>query len=145
MPAESVYIFDACALIALLQSETGAERIEAVLQDQNSKCLIHAINLCEVAYDSIRRDQSVSISEWLDMVKGFGLEVYWSIDFNLLNRAAYLKAHWRRVSLADCFALALVEARKGKLLTSDHHELDPLVLAGVTAIEFFRDRAQCQG
>ena len=99
MPDESIYIFDACALIALIEHEPGYER----LNTQNA-----------------------------------GLRVCWNTDIALLTRAAEHKARWRRVSLADCFALALAQTLGGILLTSDHHEFDPLVSAGVKSIEFFR-------
>lgn len=138
MPNESIRIFDACALVALLQRETGVENIESILTDPHSVCLIQAINLCEAAYDSLRRDQSVSIAEWITVVESFGLQVYWHIDQEILADAAGLKAQWRRISLADCFALALAHHLQGTLLTSDHHEFDPLVSAGERSISFFR-------
>ena len=34
MPTESVYIFDACAIIALLDAEPGAEVVEKLLADE---------------------------------------------------------------------------------------------------------------
>ena len=39
---------DACALIAYLRKEPGAEVVPAVLTDASNTCLIHAVNLCEV-------------------------------------------------------------------------------------------------
>jgi predicted nucleic acid-binding protein len=56
----------------------------------------------------------------------------------LWQKAAQIKADWRKVSLADCFALALAIREKGTLVTSDHHELDPLAKAGLCEFRFIR-------
>ena len=45
---------------------------------------------------------------------------------------------WRRVSLADCFAIALALLENGTVLTSDHHELDPIAQADLCPIRFIR-------
>jgi len=39
LPAESaVYVFDACAIIALLDDEPGAEVVETLLAGENHRC-----------------------------------------------------------------------------------------------------------
>jgi predicted nucleic acid-binding protein len=43
-----------------------------------------------------------------------------------------------RISLADCFALALAERVGGTLVTSDHHEFDPIVPLAICPILFIR-------
>jgi len=138
LPAESIYIFDACALIALIEREPGYERLETLLRDPAVESYIHAINLCEVLYDALRRRPDVSSHRVVANTQNAGLRVCWNTDIALLTRAADHKARWRRVSLADCFALALAQTLGGILLTSDHHEFDPLVSAGVKSIGFFR-------
>ncbi|NOT60006.1 MAG: hypothetical protein HOP19_07245 [Acidobacteria bacterium] len=42
-----------------------------------------------------------------------------------------------KLSFADCFAVTLAQHAGGQLITSDHHELDPLAAAGFP-ITFFR-------
>jgi predicted nucleic acid-binding protein len=59
-----------------------------------------------------------------------------SIDF--WQMAGALKATVRRISLADCFAVALAQATGGSVLTSDHHEFDPLAERGVCSVTFIR-------
>jgi predicted nucleic acid-binding protein len=44
----------------------------------------------------------------------------------------------RRVSLADCCALALARRLGACLVTADRHEFEPLLSAGVSKIEFIR-------
>ncbi len=138
MPAESLYIFDACALIALIEREPGHDRLENLLRDPAVESHIHAINLCEVLYDGLRRRPNASTHTVIANARNAGLHICWNTDIALLARAADCKAHWRRISLADCFALALAETLGSVLLTSDHHEFDSLVAAGATNIDFFR-------
>jgi len=40
--------------------------------------------------------------------------------------------------LADCLALALAILENGTVLTSDHHELDPIAQAAICPIRFIR-------
>jgi predicted nucleic acid-binding protein len=67
---------------------------------------------------------------------GVVLEDAWSSA--LWRSAGQLKAEWRRVSLADCFALALAIHGGGTLVTSDHHELEPIARAGLCPFLFIR-------
>ena len=48
-------VLDACAIIAYLRDEEGADAVEAIFMDDND-CVVHAINLCEVYDDCVRRD-----------------------------------------------------------------------------------------
>ena len=48
------YVLDACALIAWLRDEAGADQVEALLLDNGATVMIHAVNLCEVYYDCLR-------------------------------------------------------------------------------------------
>jgi predicted nucleic acid-binding protein len=49
-----------------------------------------------------------------------------------------LKSTHRRVSLADCAALALAIDLNAILLTADRHELEPLHATGICKLEFIR-------
>jgi len=49
-----------------------------------------------------------------------------------------LKAIHRRVSLADCFAVALANKLGATILTADHHEFDALADQGICAVGFIR-------
>ena len=42
------YVLDACAMIAYLRSEPGAEVVSHLLKQPAGRCAAHAINLCEV-------------------------------------------------------------------------------------------------
>ena len=53
------------------------------------------------------------------------------------QRVGGLKARGR-ISLADCFCIVLAQELSGEVVTSDHHEFDPLVPLGIVPIRFIR-------
>jgi uncharacterized protein with PIN domain len=138
LAVEAVYVFDACAFIALLEDEPGSAVVEALLKDPSNRCLIHAVNACEVYYDLCRRGDLEGAASLDSIFSGYGLALLDTMPPALWRRAGDLKAAWRRVSLADCFALALAIQENATLVTSDHHELDPIAEAGVCPIRFIR-------
>jgi len=138
LPARPVFVLDACAFIALLEDEPGADRVEEILAEPDHRCLIHAVSACEVYYDLRRRGNTEDAESIEAIFAGYGLELLETLPSQLWRLAGDLKAAWRRVSLADCFALALTIQEKGTLVTSDHHELDPVAEAGVCPLLFIR-------
>jgi uncharacterized protein with PIN domain len=135
---EGVYVFDSCALVALLQREPGAEVVAEVLKDPQNRCLIHAVNVCEVYYDLYRRSGEEDASTLEEILADMGIELVETIPSALWRTAGKLKAEWRRVSLADCLALALAILENGTILTSDHHELDRIAEAAICPLRFIR-------
>jgi len=135
---DGIYLFDSCALIALLQREPGAEVVAEILKDPRNRCLIHAVNVCEVYYDLYRRSGEEDASALEEILADMGVELVETIPSSLWRTAGKLKAEWRRVSLADCLALALAILENGTVLTSDHHELDPIAQAAICPIRFIR-------
>ncbi len=138
MSADSLYVLDSCAVIAFLQQEPGAEVVAEVLKNPRNRCLIHAVNICEVYYDIYRRAGEKDASALERILADAGIELVDTIPADLWRTAGKLKAEWRRVSLADCFALALALLEDGSVLSSDHHELDPIAQAAVCPIQFIR-------
>lgn len=137
MGAEGIYVFDACAVVALMQREPGADVVAGFLKSGN-RCLIHAINACEVYYDLYRRSGPEDASALGKLLVTSGIELIETMSTGLWQAAGRLKAEWKRVSLADCFAMALADQEGGILVTSDHHELDRVAEAEVCQIEFIR-------
>lgn len=138
MPAETVYVFDACAVVALLKTEAGANVVEDLLRGEGNRCLVHAINVCEIYYDLYRRDGEEIADGLEEILDAYGFELAEEVPSDLWRGAGKLKGHWGRISLADCFALALAVQEKGTLVTSDHHELDRLAQANVCPFCFIR-------
>jgi PIN domain nuclease of toxin-antitoxin system len=136
VPADAPCILDACAIIAYMQDEPGADEVAQLLETQ--KCLIHAINLCEVYYDLLRRSRPEAADGLESLMLAGGCEIHTGVSSPLWKQAGRLKVELGRVSLADSFALAFSLQEQGILITADHHEFDPIAAAGVCPIRFIR-------
>jgi predicted nucleic acid-binding protein len=121
-----------------LDAEPGVKVVEAILEEKSCRCLIHVLNVCEIYYHVLRRADKKQAAKLPALLESYGFELVDSLPRALWQDASNLKAEWRRVSLADCFALALAIRRKATLVTSDHHEFDPVAQAGLCPIRFIR-------
>ena len=125
-------------MIAYLNGEVGGDVVESALLDKDSECLAHAINLCEVFYIFHRAGGAVAATKALSDLSNVGVAERNDFDSAFWQQVGSLKSVHRKVSLADCCAITLTQQVRATLLTSDHHELDPLAAAGVCAIKFIR-------
>lgn len=117
-------------MIAYLRGEQGSEIIESILLNENNLCIAHAINLCEVYYDFIKvTDEKIAETAISDLIS-VGIMVIESMDSYLWKEAGRIKAK-NRISLADCFALALAIKERATLVTSDRQEFEPVVEKGI--------------
>ena len=119
---------DACAVIAFLNDEDGAHKVEQLLSqgDQASNTLfMHEINLLEIYY-GVYRDESKELAEQT-YAKLFDLPIKFvtGLRENVFKEAGRLKAVYK-ISLADSIALAEAKIRRIPLVTCDHHEFDPI-------------------
>ncbi len=134
---EPLIVLDACALIAFLNDEPGADHVDQILQ-HTPAVYISAINLLEIAYDAIRTTgDDNAANEIIDAVSQLPIDVCWHIDRNIIEIAARFKSS-HRISLADSIALAHAEHQNAPLATSDHHEFEPLEAAGLARILWIR-------
>ena len=133
------YILDACAIISLIKNEDGAIIVRKALEADNNICFVHAVNLCEVYYDCLRCYGKEPAELLVTNLIEAGIVVRSDMDMDFWKSAGVLKARGR-ISLADCFAIALAEREDAILLTSDHHEFEPLLaIPGFPAkVQFIR-------
>ena len=120
------YVLDACAVIAFINDEEGAEIIEKILLGavkKENKVIINKINLLEIYYNFLREYDSETLKEAYRRIISLPMEINDLLNDDLFYKAARLKATYR-ISLADSIALAEASIRKAELLTSDHHEFD---------------------
>ena len=131
------YALDGCAMIALFRNEAGAKVVEELINDKCNKCYAHAINLIEVYYH-VARDHGETIADQvLEYLESIGIIVSRDIDQLFVEQVGKLKTRGR-ISLADCFCIALAQRIGGTVVTSDHHEFDALVSLGIVPILFIR-------
>jgi PIN domain nuclease of toxin-antitoxin system len=121
-----VYILDACALIALLSDEDGADKVATAYNEADSnnvKIMMNVVNLLEVYYDFYRAYNKDTADEMIAHVEASKINIVNKIDKILLTEAGRIKAIYK-VSLADSIVIAQTIVTDGILLTSDHHELE---------------------
>jgi PIN domain nuclease of toxin-antitoxin system len=97
------YTLDACALLAFLNDEEGADIVEDILDRSITGdvfLFMSIINLLEVYYGELR-DKGVEIARTvLDMVQHYSITVINTISEQVFSEAARLKATYK-ISLAD--------------------------------------------
>lgn len=133
-----IYVTDASALIALIQDEPGADLVEALLGSGIDTCLVHAVNLCEAYYDFVRASDVGRADELIAGLMDTGLVVREDMDAAFWQRAGLYKANVKRVSLADCFCMALADRLDAEIVTADHHEFDTIAEQGLCRVTFIR-------
>ncbi len=133
-----ICVLDACSQIAFLRREPGSSVVDSLLSDCENMCVTHAVNLCEVYYDVLRSDNVSEARQAADDLAALGIQVRYDMDTEFWQLAGNLKVNPGRLSLADCFALALTIRTGGTLVTSDHHEFDRIEKLGLCPILFIR-------
>jgi PIN domain nuclease of toxin-antitoxin system len=133
-----IIVLDAGAIIAHMRDEMGADKVEEIMTNPGHTCYVHAINLCEVYYDAHRTFGEPAAIEILNDLSRMGVITNTDLSRAFLYRAGRIKAVHRRVSLADCFAIALAQSLNGNVLTCDHHEFDAVAAANLCPVTFIR-------
>ncbi len=131
-------ILDACAVIAFFQNEAGAENVENIIFDSNNNCMIHAINSCEVYYDFYRSAGETKANKVIEDLENLNIAIRYDMTAHFCQQVGRYKARIKRISLADCFALALANQEKGILVTSDRKEFEPVISLDICQINFIR-------
>jgi len=93
--------------------------------------------MCEVYYEFHRASGEIAQEAVQDLMV-IGVQLRDDLSTEFWQNAGALKARYRRISLADCFAVTLAQTTGGCLLTSDHHEFDPLVALNLCTVSFIR-------
>ena len=125
----SRYVLDACALIAYLNDENGAETVGNIfhqtLSERTSIVVMGIVNLLEVYYGVLRDVGAYKADEVLKECRSLPIGIISGISYDVFREAGRIKAYYR-VSLADSLALGLALTTGGSLLTADHHEFDAI-------------------
>ena len=134
------HVLDACALLAFLNDEEGADKIEELLDLSiagNTIVSMSIVNLLEVYYGELR-DKGGDIAQVvLDMVQHYSVNIIHTVSEQAFHEAARLKATYR-ISIADCIGLATTVELSGQFVSSDHHELDMIAAREPIPILWFR-------
>jgi len=121
----STYVLDAFALIAYLEDEPGAERIDKIFQevkDKKAHVCISIINLGEVIYNTERRYGLAKAQDALALIQRLPIEVL-PADNQTVLTAAHIKAN-HPISYADAFVVVAAQKLNGIIMTGDPEFLD---------------------
>jgi PIN domain nuclease of toxin-antitoxin system len=122
-----IFVLDACALIALLNGENGADKVLDAYKKADideAKIIMNRINLLEVYYGFYHDKGEEYAKKVINSVEQSIITIS-EFDKNIFPIAGRLKASYK-ISLADSIALAQT-ILDGELLTADHHEFDAIV------------------
>jgi uncharacterized protein len=114
-------LLDSYAVLAYLNGEYGAEKVQVAMQearDSEAPLLISEINVGEV-YSILSRKRGMDKADYFidTILPGLPVQVL-PIDFPLVIEAARLKAQYP-LSYADCFAAAIAIRASASILTGD--------------------------
>jgi PIN domain nuclease of toxin-antitoxin system len=134
-----IFVLDACALVALLKKEKGADIVASIYQKAVNKSVnlyVNRLNLLELYY-GFYRDKGEAFA--LHLVKSVERSPIFISEFDreIFLEAGRLKATYK-ISLADSVVLAQAIILNGSVITADHHEFD--AIEGKENIRFTRIR-----
>lgn len=126
------YVLDACALIAYISDEEGAQVVETLLAG-NNQIIVSIINVYEVYYDALRTSGIDRANSILKDIERLPVKIIKHISKETILEAAKFKINYS-ISLADSFVLGLAVLLNASIVTSDHHEFD--VIEKKTSLNF---------
>jgi predicted nucleic acid-binding protein len=114
------FILDSFALLAYLQDEPAAPRVETLLENaKKEKCrlMISVINLGEILYITERRGGVSKAQDALALIQQLPVEIL-PADEKAVFSAAHIKANYA-ISYADSFVVAAAVEKDAVILTND--------------------------
>jgi len=137
---KSVFILDACALIALVAGETGIEKIKNIIRNAiagNITLKINQINLLEVYYYAINFYDKDIANKTLEKIKKYPIEIIVGLSNDVFEEAGRIKSKYK-IPLGDSIAAAECIVSKGILVTSDHKDFEKIENTENIKINWFR-------
>jgi PIN domain nuclease of toxin-antitoxin system len=93
-----IYILDACALIAILAGEIGAENVKTIIQkaiDGNVIIKINQINLLEVYYNVCNVYNQNEANKALEKIREFPIEIKIGLEEEVFKEAGRIKSKYK--------------------------------------------------
>jgi len=135
------YVLDACALIAILKGENGAEAVDNFFQQAargDVMLCMSIVNLLEVYYGFIGDIGLLETRDMMNTVYSSPIAVIDTISPQVYHEAARLKGTYHRLSLADAVGVATAIECNGIFVTADHHELETIAIKETLDFFWFR-------
>jgi len=134
------YILDACALLAVLGGENGAEKVRTLLREAVNHqvfLVMHKINFLEVYYRIYKNYGKTEADNLLRKMEQKPILIKAAITDDVFREAGRLKSKYK-LSLADSIAVSESIISKGSLVTADHREIEPIEIAEKIDVTWFR-------
>jgi len=134
------YVLDACALLAVLAGENGADNVKNIFREAVNRqafLVMHKINFLEVYYRIYKIYGRIEADDLLKKMEQKPILIKAAITDDLLREAGRLKSKYR-LSLADSIAVSESIIGKGSLVTADYHEIKPIEIAEKIDVTWFR-------
>lgn len=131
------FVLDTFALLAYLQDEAGASRVESLLVKAakgNCRLFVSIINLGEMLYITERRGGVSKAQDALALIRQLPIEIL-PADEQSVFSAAHIKAG-HALSYADAFSVAVAIQKDAVILTSDP-EFDSV--ASLVVVEWLKE------
>jgi len=114
------YLLDSYAILAWLQDEEGADKVEALLEGAQKKkvtILANIINIGEVYYRIAKTKTEEKAEEIMEKIRMLPIKIV-SCKDELVYKAARIKAKYP-VAYADAFAIATVIDNQAVIISGD--------------------------
>ena len=127
------YLLDACAVLAFLDNEKGADVVSGLLDQAKRREItlsMSAANLIEVYYDRIRVVGSEDADDTIRTIyENSSISIIEDLNPAIVREAAYFKATGK-MSFADAILVATARYIGATVVTCDHVELEPVEQQG---------------
>ena len=136
----TLFVLDACALLAVLAMEKGADNIRKLFQktvDNEAVLMMNKFNFLEVYYRIYRLYGKIEAIKLIETMKQMPIKIIDTLTDDVLKEAGRLKVEYS-ISIADSIAIAEAIINKGSLVTSDHHEIEPVEKREHINVTWFR-------
>jgi PIN domain nuclease of toxin-antitoxin system len=136
----NLFILDACALLAVLAMEKGAENIRNLFQkavDNQAVLMMNKLNFLEVYYKIYKAYGKIEADNLFKTIEQMPITINDKLTNEVFKEAGRLKSKYK-LSLADSIAVSESIINKGSLVTADHHEIEPIEKAEKINITWFR-------
>jgi predicted nucleic acid-binding protein len=112
----------------MFKEESGFEVVRDIIKESGygrARVYIHKLNLLEVFYGFRKADGLIEAESIYNVVMRMPVVIISEISNEVFLESSRIKTVYK-MSLADSIALAEASVKGALLVTSDHHEFDPV-------------------
>jgi uncharacterized protein len=137
------YVLDACAVIAYLNAEVGADVVDAILSRSTNACVMHSVNMMEIWHLSRITQDEPTVDRLIADLHAIGVGERNDMDAPFWREVAKyrhtMRSAGQQIPLMDCFAIALANRCGVPVVTTDHGDFDYVKNNGICRVLFIRD------